>query len=61
MAGNQLTIKLTEDQQKQIQKATGKTLRELSLDLASQGGLTEEELEKVGSGAAKLSFNRIGT
>ena len=50
MAGNKLTIKLTEDQQKQIKAATGKSLTELHIDLASTGDLTEGELAQVAGG-----------
>ena len=51
MAGNKLTIKLTDDQQKQIKNATGKSLTELSIDLASTGHLSEKELEQAAGGA----------
>jgi len=43
MAG--VTIKLTDDQQKQIRSLTGKNLTELNIELASTGGLTEKELD----------------
>lgn len=45
MAGNILTITLTDEQQKQIREATGKTLTELNIDIASTGQLTEKELD----------------
>jgi len=51
MAGNKLTIKLTEDQQNQIKKATGKSITELNIDLAATGQLTARELEQVAGGA----------
>ena len=47
MAGNKLTMKLTDEQQKQIREATGKSITELNIDLASTGHLTESELERV--------------
>lgn len=50
MAENKLTIKLTDDQQKQIKDATGKSITELNIDLASTGQLTEVELEQVAGG-----------
>ncbi len=50
MAKTKLTIKLTEDQQKQIKNATGKTLTELDIDFASAGELTGKELENVSGG-----------
>ena len=56
MAGNKLTIRLTDEQQKQIREATGKTLTELNINLASIGSLTEEDLKQVSGG-----FKSIGT
>jgi len=50
MAGSRLTIKLTDDQQKQIRDATGKSLAELNIDLASSGHLTDQDLERVAGG-----------
>ena len=51
MAGNKLTIKLTDDQQKQIRDATGKSIKELNIDLWATGNLTERELDAVSGGA----------
>jgi len=53
MAGEKLRIKLTDDQQKQIRDATGKSVSELNIDLASTGDLTERELAQVAGGATK--------
>ena len=50
MAGNKLTIKLTDDQQNQIKSATGKSITELNIDLGSAGHLTEKDLENVAGG-----------
>jgi len=50
MAGNMLTIKLTDDQQKQIKDATGKSVTEVDFDLAALGQLSEKELDQVGGG-----------
>ena len=50
MAGKNLTIKLTDDQQKQIRDATGKSVTELSIELASKGHLTKKDLEQVAGG-----------
>ena len=50
MAGNNLTIKLTDDQQKQIKNATGKSITELNIDLASTGQLSEKDLGDVSGG-----------
>jgi hypothetical protein len=49
---NNVTIKLTNEQQKQIKDATGKNLTELNIDLAAAGDLTEKELGQVSGGAA---------
>ncbi len=54
MNENKLTIKLTDDQQKQIREATGQRITELSIDLGSTGHLTEADLEQVAGG---FSFN----
>ena len=51
MAGNKLTIKLTDDQQKQIRDATGRSIKQLNIDLASTGALSEKELADVAGGA----------
>ena len=53
LAGQKLTIKLTEDQQKQIKAATGKSITELNIDLASTGHLTEKELGEVAGGVVR--------
>lgn len=50
MAANKLTIKLTDDQQNQIKKATGRSITELNIDLAATGNLSEEELGQVAGG-----------
>jgi len=50
MAAKKLTIQLTEEQQKQIRDATGKSISELNIDLASTGALTKKELDEVAGG-----------
>jgi len=50
MAGNKLTITLTDEQQKQIRNATGKAVSELNIDLASTGNLTDEDLRQISGG-----------
>ena len=54
MAGNKLTIQLTTDQQAQIRDATGKSVTELNIDLASTGHLTEKDLQQVSGGVQKV-------
>ncbi len=55
MAGNKLSIKLTEEQQNQIQ-ATGKIIRELNIDLQTSGNLSEQDLENI-AGGLKLDLS----
>jgi hypothetical protein len=50
MAGNKLTIKLTDDQQKQIKETTGRSISELNIDLNQTGHLSEKELGDVAGG-----------
>ncbi len=50
MAGNKVTTKLTDEQQIQIETATGKRIRELNIDLAASGDLTKGDLDKVAGG-----------
>ena len=61
MAGQKLTIKLTEDQQKQIKAATGKSITELHLDLGTAGSLGEKELDNVAGGAAHTATDDWNT
>jgi hypothetical protein len=56
MAGNKLTIKLTADQQKQIKDATGKSITELNVDLASTGGLSQKDLDQVAGGYTTIKY-----
>jgi hypothetical protein len=55
MAGSKLTIKLTDDQQNQIKKATGKSITELNIDVAGIGPLSESDLDPV-SGGQKITY-----
>lgn len=50
MAGKKLTINLTPEQQKQIKDATGKSIKELNIDISSTGDLTEKDLERLSGG-----------
>jgi hypothetical protein len=50
MAGQKLTIKLTDDQQKQIKSATGRTITELNIDLGATSQLSDQDLEKSSGG-----------
>ncbi len=50
MAGNKLTIQLTEDQQKQIKDATGKSIKELSIPIAATRDLSDNDLDHVSGG-----------
>ena len=53
MANRNLTVKLTNEQQKQISDATGKHITELNIDLASTGHLSEKDLDKVAGGQSE--------
>ena len=54
MAGNILTIKLTDDQQKQIKETTGRSITELNIDLNEMGHLSEKELGDVAGGVRAI-------
>jgi|HubBroStandDraft_5_1064220.scaffolds.fasta_scaffold4836586_1 hypothetical protein len=54
---NNVTIKLTNEQQKQIRDATGKNLTELNINLPAADSLTEKELGQVFGGAGGASFD----
>jgi hypothetical protein len=54
MAPDKLTIPLTDDQQRQIHAATGRSPKELSINLAVMGHLTAQDLEKVAGGVQKI-------
>ena len=45
MAGSNVTIKLNDDQQKQIREATGQTVTELSLEPVAAGPLSDQQLD----------------
>ena len=57
MANRNLTLKLTNEQQKQISDATGKRITELNIDLAAKGHLTEKDLEQVAGGATMVEYS----
>jgi hypothetical protein len=59
MAGNILTINLTDEQQQQIRAATGKNISELNIDLSSTGSLSEQELDKVTGGAIYIKSGSL--
>jgi hypothetical protein len=50
MAGSKLTIRLTDEQQKQIRTATGRSITELNIDVAATGHITEKDLDSVSGG-----------
>jgi len=56
MNENKLTIKLTDDQQKQIKEATGKSITELTIDFEA-GNLTMNELDQAVGGVNTSRFN----
>jgi hypothetical protein len=50
MAGKKLTISLTPEQQKQIKDATGKSIKELNIDVSTTGELSQNDLEGLSGG-----------
>lgn len=50
MAGNKLTIKLTEEQQTQIKNATGRSVTELNIDAGATDSLTDQDLDQFSGG-----------
>lgn len=50
MAGKKLTINLTAEQQKQIKDATGKSIKELNIDVSTTGDLSAKDLEGMSGG-----------
>lgn len=54
MAGNKLTVKLTDDQQNQIANATGRKITELNIDLGATGDLTEKDLDQLSGGVKSI-------
>jgi hypothetical protein len=58
MAGNKLTIKLTDDQQNQIRNATGRKITELNIDAAAISHLTEKELDQVAGGLGEIVITK---
>ena len=57
MAGK-LTIKLTDDQQKQIKDGTGKAITELNIDTAAISNLTDKDLDQVAGGVEVNSISK---
>ena len=58
MAGNKLTIKLTNDQQTQIHNATGRKITELNVDAAAISKLSEKELDQVAGGISEIVITK---
>ncbi|MFZ0961127.1 MAG: hypothetical protein WAO35_09490 [Terriglobia bacterium] len=58
MGGNKLTTALTDDQQKQIENATGKSITGLNIDFAPPGNLSEKDLDRVAGGLG-VDFKEI--
>ncbi len=62
MAGNTLVITLTDEQRKQIHEAAGQNVTGLTLEYATGGALSEEQLdEAVGGRKAGGSGSASGT
>ena len=50
MAEDKLTIRLTDDQQKQIEEATGKKVTALNINLMAVDQLSQSDLDSVSGG-----------
>jgi len=50
MKGSKVTIQLTNEQQKQVKDATGKSLTSVNISLSASGELAEAELAQVAGG-----------
>lgn len=50
MAGKKVTIDLTAEQQKKILDATGKSIKELNIDVSSTGELSDKDMEGMSGG-----------
>jgi hypothetical protein len=59
MAGNKLTIKLTDEQQSQIKSATGKSITELNIIAGQTESLSEKELDNAAGGAIDTYIQTI--
>jgi len=58
MATDKLTIRLTDDQQKQIQEATGHRVTALNIDLMAADQLSQSDLDSVSGGVVGLGMRK---
>jgi hypothetical protein len=58
MAQDKQTIRLTDDQQKQFQEATGKKVTALNIDLMSADQLSQSDLDSVSGGTVGLGMRK---
>jgi hypothetical protein len=58
MAGNKVTIRLTDDQQSQIKNATGRSITELNIDVAATGQLSDKDLDQAAGGIV-IDYGKI--
>jgi hypothetical protein len=54
MAGKKLTIKPSDEQQSQIKKATGRSIRELNIDLGATHHLNDQDLDIASGGSCHI-------
>lgn len=50
MAQDKVTIRLTDDQQKQVQEATGEKVKALNIDMMAADQLSQSDLNSVSGG-----------
>jgi hypothetical protein len=58
MTADKLTVRLTDDQQKQIQEATGKKVTVPNIDLMAADQLPQSDLDSVSGGAVGLGMRK---
>lgn len=55
MSASKLTIRLTDDQQRQFREATGQTVTELTLEPAATNELSDQQLDGIVGGSPKTT------
>jgi hypothetical protein len=61
MTADKLTVQLTDDQQKQIQEATGKKVTALNIRLMAADQLSQSDLDWVSGGVRKAGGTTTGS
>ncbi|HEV8042117.1 MAG TPA: hypothetical protein VGP62_24775 [Bryobacteraceae bacterium] len=61
MTADKLTVRLTNDQQKQIREATGKKVTALNIDLMGADQLSQSDLDSVSGGRKSAGGTATGS